>query len=192
MPALLWPSAINIFSLSCLPIRTYHPGMSVWTSLSSLASLASSLVQTRPRHICRDTHTRTIFDSFNNYFCIFKHIVTQQPFSGDKKGLTLPGSLHDSHSAIIHWAQEIIFPSISSFLMQPNRIWVPSFRNQFDLTNDSKSDIRPSCNLRSSQHVRGWFDFSWDFHQNSKEMKNLHLSQGISSRWKAVYTSKLK
>ena len=99
------------------------------------------------------------------------HLNTFQhnsPFTGDKKGLILPGSLHGSHSAIIHWAQEIIFPSISSFLMQPNRIWVPSFRNQFDLTNDSKSDIRPSCNLRSSQHVRGWFNFSWGFHQNPR------------------------
>ena len=120
-------------------------------------------------HLHRHIH-RNNFQS-NNPFCIFKHISTQQPFSGDKKGLILPGSLHDSHSAIIHWAQENIFPSISFFLMQPNRIWVPSFRNQFDLTNDCKSDIRPSCNLRSSQHVRGWFDFSWGFHQISKKWR---------------------
>ena len=58
--------------------------------------------------------------------------------------------------------------------MQPNRIWVPSFRNQFDLTNDSKSDIRPSCNLQSSQHVRGEILFFLKLlHQNFQEIQEM-------------------
>ena len=123
-------------------------------------------------HLQRHTHQIEQFSIL--LLTVFAYLNTFQSLYRWKKGLILTGSLHDSHSAIIHWAQEIIFPSISSFLMQPNRIWVPSFRNQFDLTNDSKSDIRPSCNLQSSQHVRGEILFFLKLlHQNFQEIQEM-------------------
>ena len=50
-------------------MATYHPGMSVWTPLSSLGS---SIVGTRPRQICKHTPEHFSIPS-RVYFCRFEH-----------------------------------------------------------------------------------------------------------------------